>query len=307
MRQRSPAADPSLASFGALLDAVRGLRWRARHPARLAVPGIHPSHVRGTSAEFTEYRPYRQGDEVRRIDWRLLARTDRAQIRLSEERAVTPTMLVLDASASLAFPANAQGISKWKMACELAVGLAAVAHAGGDPVGVVVAGETTRTLPPRTRRGTVGDLIRVVADTCVSGSAPVAPALRGALRGATRVVVITDLLGDADEILRAAHEGTVAGRDVHALHVIAREELDPPAGMLIVQDPEDAAVRRPLSATARVEYVRAYGAWRGETAERWLASGAAYRAIVTDAEPTAHVVRRIARNEPMRADTAVRI
>ena len=296
MARRSSAGDQSLASFGALLDAVRGLRWRARRASRLAVPGVHPSRVRGTSAEFTEYRPYRQGDEVRRIDWRLLARTDRAQIRLSEERAVTPTVIVLDASASLAFPAT--GASKWTLACELAIGLAAIAQAGGDPVGLTLAGHDVRVLPPRTRRGTLGELIRVVASTPPRGSAPVAPAVRAALRGAARIVIVSDLLGDGDDVLRAAAEGMAAGRDVYALHVVAREELDPPADMEIVQDPEDPTVRRPLSTAARAEYVRAFAAWRAEVARRWLASGAAYRVIVTGAEPTAHVIRRIVRDEP---------
>lgn len=305
MRQRASAADPLLASFGALLDVVRGLRWRARRASRIAVPGMHPSRVRGTSAEFTEYRPYRQGDEVRRIDWRLLARTDRAQIRLSEERAVTPTMIVLDASASLAYPEDIS-ISKWRLACELAIGLAAVAHAGADPVGVTIVGETVRTLPPRNRRGVIGELIRVVAAVRASGDAPVAPAVRAALRSAARVVVITDLLGDADDVLRAASEGVAAGRDVHLLHVIAREELEPAASVAIVHDPEQPALRRPLAPESRAAYERAFATWREDVARRWLASGAAYRVIVTGAEPAAHVIRRIARDEPMLAPTTSR-
>lgn len=305
MRQRSSAADPSLATFGALLDAVRGLRWRARRPSRLAVPGLHPSRVHGTSAEFTEYRPYRQGDEVRRIDWRLLARTDRAQIRLSEERTVTPTTIVLDASASLAFPDGEQD-SKWTIACQLAIGLAAVAQAGSDPVGVTLIGDTVRTLPPRTRRGMIAELIRVIAGTRAAGDAPVAPAVRAALRSASRVVIITDLLGDADDILRAASEGVAAGRDVQLLHVIARQELDPPLEMTIAQDPERPALRRPLSPTARAEYVRAFARWREDVTQRWLASGAAYRPIVAGAEPPAHVIRRIVRDEPMPATAASR-
>lgn len=305
MRQRGSAADPVLASFGALLDAVRGLRWRARRASRIAVPGMHLSRVRGTSAEFTEYRPYRQGDEVRRIDWRLLARTDRAQIRLSEERAVTPTMLVLDASASMAYPEHAT-TSKWRLARELAIGLSAVAHAGADPVGVTIVGETARTLPPRNRRGVIGELIRVVGGVHASGGVPIAAAVRAALRSATRVVVITDLLGDADDVLRAASEGVVAGRDVQLLHVIAREELEPAASVAIVHDPEEPTLRRALAPEVRAAYERAFAAWRDETAQRWLASGAAYRVIVTGAEPAAHVIRRIARDEPMLPSTTSR-
>jgi len=84
-------------SYGALLDAVRGVHWQARRAVTGALAGTHHSKQRGTSAEFTEYRFYRQGDDPRRIDWRLLARSDRAYIRLATDRAILPTMIVLDA------------------------------------------------------------------------------------------------------------------------------------------------------------------------------------------------------------------
>ena len=300
MRRSSAAADPVVTSYGPLLDAVRGLRWRARRASRIAVPGIHPSRVRGTSAEFTEYRPYRQGDEVRRIDWRLLARSDRAQIRLSEERAVTPTTLVLDASASLAFPEDrGAATSKWALAAQLAVGLAAVAQAGGDPVGLTIVGASVTTLPPRTRRGTIPEMIRTLAAVTPASTAPLAPAIGAATRSAVRVVILTDLLGDADAVLARAREAVAGGRDVHLVHVIAREELDPPTATTIAQDPEEAELRRPLDRETRAGYLRAFAAWREAEAQRWLSTGAAYRVAVTGSEPVSHMIRRIVRDEPM--------
>src|SRR5581483_10990842 len=92
------------AAYGPLLDAVRGVHWAARRPVAAGATGAHHSRMRGTSAEFSEYRLYRQGDDPRRLDWRLLARSDRAYIRLATDRAVLPTTIVLDASASMAFP-----------------------------------------------------------------------------------------------------------------------------------------------------------------------------------------------------------
>nr|MDQ3081568.1 DUF58 domain-containing protein [Gemmatimonadota bacterium] len=74
--------------FANLLDTVRGIRWPARSAVRGGIPGAHNSRLRGTSAEFTEYRPYRQGDDLGRIDWKLFARSDRAYIRLSNDRAI---------------------------------------------------------------------------------------------------------------------------------------------------------------------------------------------------------------------------
>src|SRR3954465_10148422 len=124
----SPGIAPD---YAALLDSVRGIRWPARSSVRGGIPGAHTSRMRGTSAEFTEYRPYRQGDDLRRIDWKLFGRSDRAYIRLSNDRAILPTTIVLDATASMAFPVETLG--KWRLASQLAVGLAAVARTSADP------------------------------------------------------------------------------------------------------------------------------------------------------------------------------
>ncbi len=281
----------------ALLDAIRGLRWRARRASRIAVPGIHPSRVRGSSAEFTEYRAYRQGDDLRRIDWKLFARSDRAHVRISEERAVTPTYIVVDASASMAFPDGAT--SKWSLVQQLTVALTAVAHSSGDPAGVIVAGNPRATVQPRTRHGLVAEVSRMLQHVKVSGAVPIAPTVAIAARAASRVAIISDFLGDLDETLQTARQLIASGRDVYALHIIAAEEMDPPATISVVTDPETDAVHRSLSVDTRKEYTRAFGAWRDDVASRWLASGAAYREIVTGNEPVSSVVRRIVRDEPV--------
>ena len=61
--------------YAALLDSVRGIRWPARSAVRGGIPGAHTSKMRGISAEFTEYRPYRQGDDLGRIDRKIHRRT----------------------------------------------------------------------------------------------------------------------------------------------------------------------------------------------------------------------------------------
>src|SRR5690349_15610706 len=156
-----------------LLDAIRGVKWPSLRAVTGALPGAHHSKLRGSAPELSEYRVYRQGDDPKRIDWRLLARSDRAYIRLAEDHSVVPTLLVVDGTASMAFPAKSLG--KWAAACDLAIGLAAVAHTSRDPVGVViVTGKGMRQLPPRTRRGIVGEIARALDTTTAEGSAPIA-------------------------------------------------------------------------------------------------------------------------------------
>src|SRR5688500_20239066 len=110
---REPAATrdtrDDVPDFAALLDSVRGIRWPARTAVRGGIPGAHTSRLRGTSAEFTEYRPYRQGDDLGRIDWKMFARSNRDYIRLSNDRAILLTLIVLYGHALMAIQTHARG------------------------------------------------------------------------------------------------------------------------------------------------------------------------------------------------------
>lgn len=278
-------------SRSSLLDAIRGVKWPALRPVGGALPGAHHSRLRGAAPELSEYRVYRQGDDPKRIDWRLLARSDRAYIRLAEDRSTVSTMLVVDATASMAYPERSLG--KWRAACDVAVGLAAVAHTSRDPVGlVIVSGDGMRQMPPRTRRGIVGELARALDDVAPHGSLPLAPAMRG-IRSRIRVAIVSDFLGDADDVRRRAGEVAAAGGEVHAIHIVAEEELDPPARSILAVDPEDASLARPLVAESRAAYLAQFAAWRTELAASWRGEGLSYT-LARVSEPASRVVRRVA-------------
>ena len=273
------------ATHGPLLDALRGLRWTPRRAVGAAPPGTHRSRQKGTAGEFTEYRLYRQGDDPRALDWRLLARSDRAFVRLSDDRALLTTWLVVDGSASMAFPEGAG--SKWHLAQSLAVGLAAVAHASSDPVGLlVVHGDGVTRVPPRTRRGTVQELARVLGALDPCGGAPVAPHL-SSLPTNARIVVITDCLGDLTDLQKVAGAHGAAGALVECVHVVAREELDPPDGTFLLRDPEQALASAAsmsdfvLDARGRDGYRDRFAQFRRDTAQQWRSLGAGYTEVVT--------------------------
>ena len=229
-------------NHGPLLDALRGVRWPARRAVGAALPGTHRSRQRGTSGEFTEYRLYRQGDDPRTLDWKLLARSDRAFVRLTDDRALLPTWLVVDASASMAFPlhesADDPRPTKWSVASALTVGLGAVAHASSDPVGVIASGSGGPIrMTARSRRGTVGELSRTLDRITPGGDTPLAP-LMTTIPVMARVVLISDLLGDNDDLIRVAAQRTVAGGIVECVHVVAAEELALPPGAHLARDPD---------------------------------------------------------------------
>ena len=203
--------------------------------------GAHPSQQRGLGAEFTEFRPYRQGDDPRRLDWKLLARTDKAFQRISTDRVTLSTMIVVDASASMAFPADS--LDKWTHTQALAVGLAAVAHQSGDPVGILVAGAIIDRVAPRTRRGVIAEIARELDSVDPDGGGLLTEAIQFA-RTTRRIVVISDFLEESEEIERRLRELVVEGYEVHAVHIVAEEELAPSRIGVLAVDPEDPGVQR---------------------------------------------------------------
>ncbi len=274
--------------YGPMLDALRGVRWPARRAVGAAPAGTHRSAQKGTAGEFTEYRLYRQGDDPRALDWKLLARSDRAFVRLSDDRALLSTWIVVDASASMAFPAESRNgtRSKFGQAKAVAVGLAAVAHASADPVGVlIVHGSGMTRVPPRTRRGTVQALARVLDGVVCGGEAPLAPQL-ASLPTNARLVVITDCLGDADACLKVAAAHGVAGALIECVHIVADDELSPPAGTHLMRDPEQHGVEHVLAGGGRDAYVSAFAAFRLEMSQRWRSAGAGYTQVTTSVEPS---------------------
>lgn len=279
--------------YGALLDAVRGVRWPARRPVPGGAPGAHQARSRGVAPEFAEYRPYRQGDDPRRLDWKLLARSDRAFIRLAPDHAILGTTFVVDASASMAFPEAT--LAKWQLAKRLTIALAAIAHASADPVGVtIVAGDETVRLEPRTRSGVLAAIARTLDAVTPHGASDLTAAITSS---AARCVVISDGLWAPDaapsrSVIAALARHRARGGESHLLHVVSRAELEPDDDAIMATDPEDARLERPLVPETRAGYRAAFDEWRAALASRARADGLAYAEVVDDA-PVEVLVRRL--------------
>ena len=198
-------------------------------------------------------------------------------------------MVLLDASASMAFPAGS--LAKWKTAAAIALGLAAVTHGDNDPVGIGIASAPPRVIPPRSRRGVVGEVLRALLDTTPAGSVPLAPLLLAA-RTSRRVALISDFLGDAEPLLALARERVAGGTEVFAVHVVDPLERDPGAAARVVTDPENPAIRRPLGAAELEAYRSRFAEWREALARDWRGAGAFYHEVSTADAPD-RIVRRV--------------
>jgi uncharacterized protein (DUF58 family) len=217
------------------------------------------------------------------MDWKLLARSDRAYVRLSEDRAIHATRFLADATASMAFPEAS--FAKWRQACAVVEGLAFLAHRAGDPVGVRVVGGTAArgVLAPSTRRDVVEAIGGLLDGVTPGGTAPLAPAL-GEFPAAGRLVIVSDLLGDAGALRDAAGRWAVAGGDLIVVHVLSRDEWSPPTAGQVV-DPEDPSCERDVAAAVLPAYATSLASWVRDEEAGWQKIGAAFHRVVAEDDP----------------------
>ena len=216
------------------LTALRDLELLTRTTVEGLRQGLHRSPFHGYNAEFSQYRHYQPGDDLRYVDWKAFARTDRLYSRQFRETTNMSALFVVDVSRSMAFPEGPS--SKFDLARATAAVLAALVIDQGDAAGVLaVSGEgndQTRYVPPRSGRHHLHIQLAALARLTCDGREPIATALRRAgalLRRRGLVVVVSDLYEDEEalgEIKRLAR----MGHDVVTIHVVAREELVLPAG-----------------------------------------------------------------------------
>src|SRR4051812_25999058 len=134
------------------LFAIQDLELRARTVLEGVRAGLHRSPFTGFSAEFTEYRMYSPGDDLRYLDWRVLARTDRHYLKKFEEETNLRCFLLVDASRSMSFASGS--VSKADYARTLIATFAWFLHQQRDVVGTALFDQTVHDMvPPRWRAG----------------------------------------------------------------------------------------------------------------------------------------------------------
>src|ERR1044071_9953084 len=153
---RRPAGR-SHSSAGSFIDPaalmrIKSMQLRARVVVEGFLSGLHRSPYHGFSVEFTEYRQYSPGDDLRYLDWRLYARTDRYYIKKFEDETNLRCHLLVDQSRSMEY--GSRGYTKAQYAATLAATLAYFLHLQGDAVGLLTFTDQVRDyLPARHRAG----------------------------------------------------------------------------------------------------------------------------------------------------------
>ena len=263
--------------------------------------GLHRSPRKGFSVEFAEFRPYQPGDDLRYIDWKIAARSDRWVVKQYEEETNLRASVVLDVSRSMAWSgaeldalggraedAVAPRLTKLAYAERLTAALCLLLLRQRDAVGLVRFDSDIRSaIPPRARSGQWRRILAALAEPGTGQASSAPAALEQAARLISRrgmIVLISDLLMDIPDVERAVRALRAANHDVTVLHLMDPTERDlPPGGEAVFVDTEG-----PLEIAASVADVRAaYRETVDEVIGEWRAMltsiGAGYELVFTNA------------------------
>jgi uncharacterized protein (DUF58 family) len=210
------------------LMAIRSLELRARVVVEGFWNGLHRSPYHGFSVEFTEYRQYSPGDDLRYLDWRLYARSDRYYLKKFEDETNLRCHLLVDQSRSMAY--GSIGHTKSAYARTLAATLAWFLNEQGDAVGLFTFAERVRDyLPARHRQGHLRQLMLALESEAEGLETNLGEPLRRVaelVRKRGLIVLISDLLAPVDELERNFTRLGAAGHELIVFQVLDPNEID---------------------------------------------------------------------------------
>ena len=208
------------------------LELKARTIVEGFLTGLHRSPFKGFSVEFAEYRQYLPGDDLATLDWKVYARTDRHFVKKFEEETNLDCHILLDISASMGYTSASRGpsaITKLQYGAYLAAALAYLMNRQRDAVGLIAFdNKIVKMLPPSARGGHLTSLLVTLDRLELGAHTNVAKPLKDlaeAIRKRGLVVLISDLLDDAERVLQGLKHFRYRGTEVIVFQVLDPAEL----------------------------------------------------------------------------------
>lgn len=189
--------------------------------------GKHRSTHKGGCTDFAEFRPYSRGDDVRLLDWRHYARSDRYYVKRYDDETNLQAVVMVDISGSMNFGIST--VSKWRYAQMAAASLAHLLLRQRDSVGLaLVANELLDFVKPQPRSNHLARLLNLLGDAKPAGESKLPAVLRemtGRLKRRGMVILLSDCFGDVAELKHALQQYVYHGHDVVVCQILAPEEL----------------------------------------------------------------------------------
>jgi len=275
----------------AVVERLNYLQLSARSVVEGTTTGQHRSPVKGASIEFRQHRFYVPGDEPRRLDWRVLGRTDRPYVKEYDEETNLRCVLMVDCSGSMGYGGKSSGrlerVTKFDYAAKLAAALAYLMLGQTESVGVGLFGKGLDSyLPPRAGTGQLSRVIDVLeraAPKGASGGAGAVHAVAERLERRALVIVISDLFWPE----AAVREGLARLRhDRHetiVMRVLDRDEVEFPFRRWVrLRGLEGERGRMCEPALVRKSYLQSFRRHARAVGDACRAMGAEFQSFSTD-------------------------
>jgi len=191
--------------------------------------GLHHSPYHGFSVEFAEHRAYRPGDEIKYLDWKVLARTEKYFVKQFEEETNTRAMIILDASASMKFASNGN-ISKYDYGAYLAASLALLMIQQRDAVGMVLYDTKIRKFhSPNSRPSFIREILKTLETNKPenqTGTADCLSEIAERVKKRSLIIVISDFFDDVEKVAKALQHFRHDQNEVIVFHLLDQREID---------------------------------------------------------------------------------
>jgi len=213
------------------LQSIVNLQLMAKQTVEGAITGQHRSPHKGFSVEFAQHREYVQGDEIRRVDWKVFAKTDRYYVREYEEETNLRAMLLLDASGSMGYKGE-NGITKLQHAIKLSACLAHIIMKQSDSIGLMTFDTKIRShIPPRSSTRHLRILYEEMLKTRPGGETDVSKVFHDIVPRIDKrglVFILSDCFTDVKSLLASIAHFRHASHEVVIFHVMDRDEVEFP-------------------------------------------------------------------------------
>jgi uncharacterized protein (DUF58 family) len=244
-----------------ILSRIAPMELRARAVVEGFIAGLHKSPFRGFSVEFAEYRQYTPGDDIRHIDWKAFARTDRYYVKEFEDETNLHCFILLDRSASMGY--RSRGLSKLEYASYLAASLAYFISHQHDGVGLITFDQrVNEVLPARSRPAHIYAILSLLDRIAAGAETDLGKPLHELAESITRrglVILISDLLDDPDRTMEALQHFRFKGHDVIVFQIADPDELTFPfTDTAKFEDPETGEQMVVVPTVIRDEYLAAF-------------------------------------------------
>ncbi|MBI1374180.1 MAG: DUF58 domain-containing protein [Phycisphaera sp.] len=213
-----------------VLARITKLGLRAQRVVEGTISGLHKSPMHGLSVEFADYRQYTAGDDLKRLDWRVYARTNRHFIKEFEEETNLRATLVLDASASMKYGRGA--MTKFDYAATLCASMAHMLIKQGDAVGLAVFDQQQRELLRPSGTGSqLAKIVHTLETTQPDRETDVGSVLKELAHRLNRrglLMIVSDLLCDLDLFYHGLGRLQHQGHEIIVFQVLDRDEIELP-------------------------------------------------------------------------------